>query len=242
MSNQTLPGLTLPEGITLPQQSPLAALLGGLGGGIGAGATEALKSKLLGQREQALALKKTLAKGKEPLTPFQKLSVELRKKEQERKIRNSVISELNTLSDIKKGVVLADDVPSIASNITKRIQGGEDPAMALQEGVFDYQQQRLALGELDLPKFKAANADKLREETINRLRENNVKNPSVIARNLKKKKWTSKEIQKIVKAVRSGKPKFNPQNPAHAKRRSEVLTQTKGNRQQTQQILSREFE
>jgi len=183
----------------------LGDLLGaGIGKGLSAGTGEALKSKLFGQREQALALQKTLAKGQEPLTPFQKLSTELREKEQERKIHNSVVSELNTLSDIRKGVILADDVPSIASNITKRIQGGADPAVALQEGIFDYQQQRSSLGEVDVPKFKVAKAEKLREETINMLRENGVKNPSVIARSLKKKKWPTKEIQKIVGAVKNG--------------------------------------
>lgn len=45
--------LTLPEGIELPQEHPLASLLGGLGTGIQTGAAETLKNMLMMQKQRA---------------------------------------------------------------------------------------------------------------------------------------------------------------------------------------------
>lgn len=58
MSNKTEPNLTLPEGITLPQQNPLASLLGGIGEGFKAGSDNALQQLLLQKKGQTEAAQK----------------------------------------------------------------------------------------------------------------------------------------------------------------------------------------
>lgn len=223
--------------MTVPTQTALEVPGTGLGQALGAGL----------QQGGQLGLQSLLKRYQEQLTPFQQISTEQREKERKRKTENAVISSLNTLADLKKGVLLPADVPSVASNVTNLIEKGANASQALEQGIEDYRNQRLSLSELDIPKFKAKNAENLRNDVISRLKENNINNPSIIGRALKKQKWTSKEIQNVVKAIRKvgiqkQKVKFNPQNPEHIKRRNEVLAQTKGNRKQAQQILSREFE
>jgi hypothetical protein len=229
--------------MTVPTRTALELPRTGLGAALGQGLQQ-------GTQQGLQALLQNFLSAKQPgLTAFQQISTEQREKERKRKTSNAVLSQLNSLADLKKGVLLPADVPSVAAKVNESIEGGEDPIKALQSGVFDYGQQRLALGELDIPKFKAKNAENLRKDVINSLTENNITNPSIIGRALKKQKWTSKEIQNVVRSVRKGletvskgKVKFNPQNPEHIKRRNEILAKTKGNRQQAQQILAREFE
>lgn len=183
--------------MTVPTHTALEVPQTGLGTALGHGLGQGITLGLQGLLKNYLATKQ-----QEGLTPFQEISTQQREKERKRKTENAVVSALNSLADIKKGVVLPDDVPSIATNVVDLIEKGTNATAALEKGVSDYRSQRLSLSELNIPVFKAKNAEKLREETINKFRENNIKNQSVIARNLKKKKWTSKEIQKIVKAIK----------------------------------------
>lgn len=58
MGNQTAPNLTIPEGITLPQQSILSKFLGAVGTGIGTGTATALQKRLLGATDKQKQLTK----------------------------------------------------------------------------------------------------------------------------------------------------------------------------------------
>lgn len=231
--------------MTVPTQTALEVPGTGLGAALGAGLQQGAQLGLQNLLKSFLVAQQA----ERGLTPFQQISTAQREKERKRKTENAVISSLSSLADPKKGVLLPEDVPSVATGIVDSIEKGSSATAALEQGITNYRNQRLSLSELDIPVFKAKNAENLRKDVINKLKENNIKNPSIIGRTLKKKKWTSKEIQNVVKAARKGigkispvKIKFNPQNPEHIKRRNEILAQTKGNRKQAQQILSREFE
>lgn len=213
MSNQTLPGLTLPEGIELPQQSPLAALLGGLGGGLSAGTGEALKSKLLGQREQALALQKSLLKEQEPMTEFQKLSVKLREQEQDRKIQTAMTQEFLKLGDpfMKTKGISADDILPLSTSAVKIMkEENVPPAEAMDEAVSRFQIQKGTIEESKLPKFNLSKKESLKKDIINSLKKGEITNRTLINRDLMAKGWPAKDRQEILNKLKPGK-KLTPQ-------------------------------
>ncbi len=225
--------ITLPEGIQLPQQSPLAQLLGGLGTGIAKGAKTTLAAKLKAQQTG--------------LTPYQAIQTKLRKQEQQRKIESGMTQTLLKLAE--EGIIQEQNVIPMSKSASNLARKGMNPAEALEQGVSDFQFQSSAIDDLDIGKYSARKAESMKKGIINSLKAENIKNPTLINRTLKDKKWPTKERQDILKRLKGikkeepleKKVKFNPKNAAHRMKRAEALTKAKNDRKLANKILAQEF-
>ena len=237
--------------MTVPTQTALTLPRTGLGHSLGQGLEEGTRSGLQGLLKNFIT-----SKQQEGLTEFQKISTDLREKEQAQKTENAILKTMITLADpIKGGSLDQSNITTAAKEANSLIKKGVDPLEAIDKSVRNIQSQSNALGlkksvkaTVDIPKFNLKKLEDIKKTTLEQLKENNITNPTLVNRALTAKKWPVKDRQDLIKRLKGFgqtqklKIKFNPQNPAHIKRRSEILAQTKGNRQQAQQILSREFE
>ena len=174
----------------IPQAPSLGELLGG---GFSKGVEKGSEMMLKQQLSKALGL-----------TAYQKLSTELRQKDQTRKIEGAVSSELLKLADpgLETGL-MAEDVPGLSSDVTKEIEKGTDPQQALASTLESYSSQQSLLEEMDLPKFKAKNSKANQEQIISTFGENKINNSNLINRKLKGLKYPHKSRQEILKGVKS---------------------------------------
>lgn len=237
--------------MTVPTQTALEVPQTGLGQALGLGIQ---KGSELGLQA---ALKNFANTKDQQLTAFQKISTQQREDERKRKIESSVLNAVTSLADPRKGGDIdGKNIAPITADVTKLINQGVQPLEALNQGINNFlvQQDSLGLkstvkGTVDLPNFKAKNIENLKKETVNKLKDNEITNPTLINRALKAKGWSTKDRQDIVKRVKGinqqqaekVKVKFNPQNPEHIKRRDAILKKAKKNRKLAKQLLDREF-
>jgi hypothetical protein len=131
------------------------------------------------------------------LTPYQQISTVQRAREQQAKTERAVLNALNAFADPKKGTVLPKDIPSVYKDVMTRIRKGQNAADALNQGVRDYQYQSEVLKEIDVDKYSKGRGEELKETIIEKFKQNNIKNPTLIEATLKKKKWPARERRRI---------------------------------------------
>lgn len=183
--------------------------------------------------------------GEQPLTPFQQVSTDLRKKEMVRKTETAVTNELMKIADPVFGSIDREEVPAITNNVMSLIfDKGVNPSEAVDKALSNYRSQKDAIEELSIDKFNTKRSEERIAKATELLKNKGVTEPNLIHNLLRGKGYTLEARNKIIKALKlgKGKTKFNARNPDHVKRKEEALRKAAGNRQQATQFLLEEFE
>ncbi len=135
-------------------------------------------------------------KGEAGLSKFQELSVDLREKEQGRKVENAITSELVKLSENR--VVQPVDIPFLSAKTADLISEGTQPVQAINQVVKNYRAERELINELKIPKYKPKKGV---GEAVKAFKENNISTPNIIENKLREQNYPAKSRQDILKQV-----------------------------------------
>lgn len=211
--------------MTVPTQTALEIPQTGLGAALGMGLQQGTQLGLQG------LLKNFLARGKDKgMTEFQKLSTELREKEQERKIQTAMTNEFLKLGDpfMKASGISADDVLPLSTSAVKIMkEENVAPAVAMDEAVNRFQIQKALIKESNFPKFNSSKIKPLKEDIINSIKKGKITNRTLINKELTAKEWPAKErIELLNNLKRTGTKQTQEKMPPASQHTGKIIKDT----------------
>lgn len=192
--------------MTVPTQTALEVPQQGLGAALGLGLQQGGQLGLQGLLQRY--------KASQGMTEFQRLSTDLRAKEQKRKTETAMTQEFLKLGDpfMKASGISANDVLPLSRSAVKIMEEENvAPATAMDEAVNRFKIQKSTIKESKLPKYNSSKAKSLKQDVVNSIKKGNLTNRTLINKDLTTKKWPAKDRIEILNSLKQSKNIKTPQ-------------------------------